>query len=511
MTDEVFVCLTCGEDIVSTSEDDIGTVFYKCSQGHVNSKAKALDWLETIQRKLFKAIGSPEYAAYEEELKKPLSMDFVLETLGTTVKRDDENKAITFLCMLANYTREDQVNLGFLAESSTGKSYIPLEVAKLFPKSDLIVLGYCSPTAFFHEWGTALPDPTDLREDVEPEKRRKIIYVDLEQKILIFLDQPHSRLLENLRPLLSHDKKEMTLKISDRRQKSGLRTKTVVIRGYPTVIFCSAKFNMDEQEKTRLLLLSPEVNQEKLRESIFLKLEKDSDRGAFYTQLEKDPNRLKLKYRIDCIKKQGISQVLIPVEIRAQISERFMETHKVLMPRHQRDIGRLLTIIKGAALLNFRDRNPIEDPIDGSTKITVNMDDALTGFQLYGAVSVPNELGIPPEIYEVYKHLLPAVDEQVNGVTRKDFQRLYFQFCHKILGGKKAIEILHILDAVGLLTEIPDPNDRRVLRYIPQEVGVPQTSDEDDTNTLEENTLPHTIPPHHGVFISDNREDPPDG
>ena len=301
----------------------------------------------------------------------------------------------------------------------------------------------------------------------------------------------------------------MALKISDRREKSGLRTKTVIVTGYPTVVFCSAKFGMDDQEKTRLWLLSPEVNQEKLRESIYLKLEKDSDRDTFNIQLEKDPNRRKLAYRIDAIKKQGISQVLIPVEIRTQISERFMETHKVLLPRHQRDIGRLLTIIKGAALLNFYDRNPVKDPIDGSTKITATMDDVMTGFKYYSAVAAANELGIPPEIYEVYKNLLPTINEQENGVTRKDFQKLYFQFYHKLLGSKKAIETLKLLDVAGLLTEIPDPNDRRVLRYIPQGVGVPQTNDAFDTNTLEENTSPHTTPPPTGVYISDNRGAPP--
>jgi hypothetical protein len=100
---------------------------------------------------------------------------------------------------------------------------------------------------------------------------------------------PHELLLQRLRSLLSHDDRIITLKITDKKEKGGLRTKTVMIQGFPTVIFCSAKFNIPEQEKTRLLLLSPEVNQEKLRESITLKIEKESDRQAFNARMMDRP------------------------------------------------------------------------------------------------------------------------------------------------------------------------------------------------------------------------------
>lgn len=189
----------------------------------------------------------------------------IIAILGSTIKHDNTNKVITFLNLVCNYTDEEQGNIGFLAASSTGKSYLPLEIGTgYFPKSDLMILGYCSPTAFFHEYGTLLPDTSDTR-DVEPEKKRKIRYIDLHQKIIIFLDQPHAKLLENLRPLLSHDQKQITMKITNRNEKSGNRAETIVIEGYPTVVFCSANYRQDEQEKTRLLLLSPEVTQEKLR------------------------------------------------------------------------------------------------------------------------------------------------------------------------------------------------------------------------------------------------------
>ncbi|MEM3579591.1 MAG: hypothetical protein QXL54_05160 [Candidatus Bathyarchaeia archaeon] len=156
-------------------------------------------------------------------------MNDLVEILGSTVKYDNENKSICFLTMLLTYTDQDQINLGFIAESSTGKSYIPLELAWYFPKEDVLEYGYSSPTAFFHDYGSIEKDPFN--------EKHKVIHVNLAKKILIFLDQPHDALLQRLRPLLSHDRRKITLKITDKREKSGLRTKTVVLEGFPTVIF----------------------------------------------------------------------------------------------------------------------------------------------------------------------------------------------------------------------------------------------------------------------------------
>ena len=155
---------------------------------------------------------------------KPMSGKDLTDVLGLTIKRDEENKIVTFLRELSAYTENAQFNVSFNAPSSTGKSYIPTEIAKLFPQEDVIELAYCSPTAFFHDIG-------------EYNKELKGYRIDLSHKILVFLDQPHNDLLARLRPLLSHDKKEINLKITDKSQKQGLRTKNILIRGYPSVIF----------------------------------------------------------------------------------------------------------------------------------------------------------------------------------------------------------------------------------------------------------------------------------
>jgi len=358
--------------------------------------------------------------------------------------------------MTLTYTDEDQTNIGFSAESSTGKSYIPLELAWYFPKGDVLEYGYVSPTAFFHEYGIMLPDPRDTR-DVEPKKKQKIIYIDLCQKIVIFMDQPHVQLLERLRPLLSHDRKEIEHKITDRRNRSGLRTKRVVIQGYPTVIFCTAKSEMKQQERTRLLLLSPETTTEKIRAAILLKIEKESNREAFKDFMEADPKRKWLKLRVEAIKNSNVKQVVIPEEKRDEIAEKFFEDRSTLIPRHQRDISRLIGMIKAHALLNLWHRE------QNNGSVIIDSTDIVEGFRLYNEISLSNEMGLPPEIYRIYEALKPRFPNI--GLTKKEIAVQYYEAYRRPIGKKRLENIITMLESAGLLREDKDPNDGRVNRY----------------------------------------------
>jgi len=439
----------------------------------------------------------------ETETDRKLTVDDLINVLGSTVKHDDENKAITFLTMLLTYTEEDQINLGFLAESSTGKSYIPLELSWYFPSEDIIKLGYASPTAFFHDYGVLMhregipvnfdmkPNKAAIKENLEVEKdnvskdevescykremrkwkellKGSYYMVDLHQKILIFLDMPHDLLLQRLRSLLSHDDREIALKITDKREKGGLRTKTIVIRGFPTVVFCSAKFSIADQEKTRLLLLSPEISQEKLRESIALKIEKEADREAFQKRMLEDSERRFLKQRVEMVKAARIKYVKIPEEKRSQIYQQFLEDHNFLIPRHQRDISRLLAIIKAHALLNFMHRERVGD------SIIVNDEDVEAGFRLYYGISEANEMGLSPELFNIYSKLKPHFND--DGLNLIEFQAAYYKVFHKPIGYDAARKTLKTLCSVGLLTEKTDPNDRRMPKYFVFEGGVKKSA-----------------------------------
>ena len=385
----------------------------------------------------------------------------LIDTLGLTIKYDAENKLATFLCELSAYTENSQFNISYNAPSSTGKSYIPTEIARLFPQEDVMEIAYCSPTAFFHDVG-------------QYDKDKNSYLVDLSHKILIFLDQPHNELLARLRPLLSHDKKEIALKITDKSQKFGMKTKNILLRGYPSVIFCTAGLRIDEQEATRFLLLSPEVNQEKIQQGISATIRKEADNESFVSWLEENPERILLKERIRAIKLEGIKE--INIASHEKIEERFLTNNKTLKPRHQRDIKRLLSLIKSLAILNvwWRDRN-------GST-ITANEDDINEAFKLWDKIAVSQELNLPPYIYNLYKEvILPAweaknegrndVFEELTGklgISRQEVLEKHFAVYGRMLDSHQLRQqILPMLETAGLILQEQDPNDKRKMMIFP--------------------------------------------
>lgn len=382
----------------------------------------------------------------------------LLEILATTIKYDDDNKLVAFLAMLSAYTEDSQLNLSFNAPSSSGKSFIPMEIATLFPQEDVIELGYASPTSFIHG-------------NSEFDKERQQYTVDLERKIILFLDQPHSMLLEHLRPLLSHDKKEILLQVTDKTQKHGLKTKKVILRGYPAVVFCTAGLQFDEQEATRFLLLSPEVSQEKLHAGVIESLRKNADKEAYWNHTEINPSRQRLRGRIEAIKKEAVSNIRITDEDRDYIEKRFLTNRPVLKPRHQRDIKRLVSLIKIFALLNLWDRTR------EGTGILVSRSDIDEACQLWERIAIPQELNIPPYVYRLYVDVILTAYSEKNsgkktskvGVTRQEIMNKHYEVHGRMLNALVLRQqIIPMLSQAGLVSEELDLVDKRVKLIYPQ-------------------------------------------
>lgn len=443
---------------------------------------------------LFSKYAKPYPERIDTSQFSQISSDALLDTLGLTIKYDAENKLATFLCELSAYTENAQFNISYNAPSSTGKSYIPTEIARLFPEDDVMEIAYCSPTAFFHDVG-------------QYDKDKNSYLVDLSHKILIFLDQPHNELLARLRPLLSHDKKEIAIKITDKTQKNGTKTKNILLRGYPSVIFCTAGLRIDEQEATRFLLLSPEVNQDKIQQGISATIRKEANSDDFKSWLEENPDRMLLKERIRAIKLEKIKE--INIASHETIEEKFLTKNKTLKPRHQRDIKRLLSLIKSFAILNvwWRERN-------GST-ITANEEDINEAFKLWDKIAVSQELNLPPYIYNLYKEvILPAwevknsdrseVFEEITGklgLSRQEVLDKHFEVYGRMLDSHQLRQqILPMLETAGLIVQEQDPSDKRKIMIFPSslyrlspekrnsemESGVKNTEEESEDITSEE-------------------------
>jgi len=417
--------------------------------------AKTLDKIEEEFNKIRTNIRKSEFP--------PLSKDQLLQALGVTIKQDDNNKLIAFLCQLAAYTENSQFNISFNAPSSTGKSYIPMEVSSLFPEEDVLAVGYCSPTAFFHDASVRNTDGQYV--------------VDLSRKILIFLDQPHTLLLQHLRPLLSHDKKVISIKITDKQKNIGMRTKNILIKGFPSVIFCTAGLRVDEQEATRFLLLSPEITQEKIRASVSEKLRKESDAVSYKKYLEDNPIRAALKERIKAIKDERIEEVKI--EQSQVLGDYFLGSQTWLRPRAMRDIARITSFAKIFAILNVWHRKK-----EGGV-VVANEGDINAAILLWDEISESQQLNLPPYTFDIYQNIiLPYFRESPNrpGMTRQDIIRRHYSLTKRPLADwQLRREILHMLEMAGLIVQEPDPDDRRrTLIYLAQKSESVQSENKAD-------------------------------
>jgi DNA primase len=435
--------------ILENTENEIFIVFLPEKIGDGGDITDYLTKLSGHPDDLFNKYAKEYPEKIDTSQFRPMGSQELIDILGMTIKKDDKNKLITFLCELSAYTENSQLNISFNAPSSTGKSYIPTEVAQLFPEEDIIEVGYCSPTAFFHDVG-------------EFNKDKNGYVVDLSRKIMIFLDQPHTLLLQHLRPLLSHDKKEIRIKITDKSQKMGLKTKNIFLRGFPAVIFCTAGLKIDEQETTRFLLLSPETNREKIKEAIHQKIEKEADSELYYLSLENQPERKLLKERIRAIRMAKIQNIKIGSS--EKIEEAFLTKDKILKPRHQRDIGRVVSLIKAFALLNlwFREK-------DGSTIIT-NENDINDAIKIWNAISESQEFNLPPFVYQIYKEIILSAwtANGRTGLSRRDITQEHLKTYGRVLADwLLRQQIIPMLENSGLISQETDPNDRRKILIYP--------------------------------------------
>jgi hypothetical protein len=236
-----------------------------------------------------------------------------LDIVAKEVKQDERLSKQVYLTLLSTYTK-NPINLAINAPTGEGKSYVVRKVAELFPQSDVIFLTAMTDKALFHRQGTLVikdengeyqPIESKIREldseieDKQSEMERandsnlkkglksqiKILesdkkdlsksaikLIDLNHKALIFVDTPKHTLLEAIMSLLSHDHYEVEYEFVD--NFNGIKTRTNVLRGYPTVIFTAAidysKYQRWSEIQRRFIITNPKMTAEKYRESIKL-------------------------------------------------------------------------------------------------------------------------------------------------------------------------------------------------------------------------------------------------
>jgi hypothetical protein len=435
------------------------------SKMEVNAVTTEADTKSEENQRLF-----DKYA--NEQIEKVQEYDAVL---SMTISEDTNVKRILGLACILASTEDEQRNAILTGPSSVGKTFNMLEILWFFRYGDQVFeLNDASPKSLIHSANSTVVDdrtltPIDMSKQPkkgDPKeawdewydlKRHMANYIDLSRKILAVYDLKDYAFLESIRSLLSHDTKICTHLIADKSNGAN-RTKKVLIGGYCTAIFASAKLEMDEQECSRNYLLSPSDNPEKIRQAIELQARKKTD-PDFKKWYETEPSRLGFKNRMQQVREANIKTVLFKKEDMENLKDWFLAKSSVLTPKSQRDFPRLYAIAEAWALLNFKFRERTND----GTCIYANANDIEIAKQIYEPILQCNELGLTPEEYEIWQIIEPECNE-IMGLRISEIHNVYYYAKKRHCSDKRLREMLKNFVTAGLLKE---EKEGVIIKYYP--------------------------------------------
>jgi hypothetical protein len=218
-------------------------------------------------------------------------IDVIYRYLSKLVVDDDVLLQHLLIVGFSAFTK-DPLNLGIMAPTSEGKSWAAKHVFSLFPKENVVFLSGASPKALIYQKGRLVDADGKDVEDVLEELKKKALnakneddrekakneirelfanastLVDLTNVILVFLEPPEASFWEAIKPLLSHDVEE-SVYLSVQKVNERSRTQKIILKGWPAVVFCSAKnedaWTIWPELKSRFNIVSPTSSSEKYR------------------------------------------------------------------------------------------------------------------------------------------------------------------------------------------------------------------------------------------------------
>jgi hypothetical protein len=419
--------------------------------------------------------------------------------LGKTIKRDETTKNLGFLAGCSAYT-SDPINLYLSGETSIGKTYNAVETTKHFPKEDVWLLGGLSPTALIHQYGILVdkngeeiaPDekPGNNASAAEKDAWRKRLkdsyyFVDLKEKILIFLEAPSFETLNMLRPILSHDAKEISYRFTDKSGQGQLQTKHVVIRNWPATIFCSTREKYVRDLATRGFSHTPETTECKYQDANVL----TGSKAAFPWKFGSDFDFMLLQAYIRFLKNNsGKVKVIVPY------AEDFAQKFPAKFSRSMRDFKRLLSLISVFAQFHFAQRpaliREVKLEIHGKdpdvpeyrevqeTYILATRFDFDSAMQLWNEIQETTETSAPGHIVKFYHQVVEQLAtkklkelQNADSKTKLQISDVEFSvedltdFWNASFDDKKSSDSIrrwaNFLCDIGYLTEKTDPQNKK--------------------------------------------------
>ena len=460
---EGYVCPVCGSQVQQSHVDDIGTTFFKCQNGHTSTK------LRNVKKERFL---EPLREAVRLQKDPEILKKFMLH-LSQTVKRDYVTKNMVFLTGLSAYTT-NPINLFLRGQSSIGKTYNATQTLRYFPEEDIWFLGGLSPKALIHSYGLTLDSKGEeidfsqkpSKEDSEDEKkawnerlRTARTLVDLHGKILVFLEAPHFETYNMLRPILSHDKQEISYKFTDKTAKGQFKTAHVVIHGFPATVFCTTDEKYIQDLASRGFTVTPETDAPKIKEANLVTAEKK----ALPWKFQQDHEFTLLHGYIEWLRGQ-FESLNVAIPYCRELAEHYPSQYT----RSMRDFSHLTALIEVLAFFHCMQRPILTRKIQTEKEdqaeenyILATVKDLEYVWNLWRNVEDTTVTGLPQHILDFYHRAVEPLSQTQSTFSIEDLTREY----NKEATDRKSSDTLarwvkHLCD-VGWLSKDPDPNDKR--------------------------------------------------
>jgi hypothetical protein len=182
-------------------------------------------------------------------LKNPNLLENLVHDLGVSGVIGEPGNLVTVLLVYGSRLCSEPLNLSPSGDSGVGKSFLTCQPSD-FWKHDTLVAGYLSRTSLIHDtdWAT--------------EQGTNSYLLDLTGKIIVILEADASReFLDLMKPIRSHDKREIAFNVAEREGK--LKTKKVIVKGWPVFITVSVNPSEKPEDSTRDLNLTPAYSEVK--------------------------------------------------------------------------------------------------------------------------------------------------------------------------------------------------------------------------------------------------------
>ena len=431
-----------------------------------------------------------------EKLETPLQQ--ITRYGNTIIKEDTKLVDQIFRVCLSAYT-DNPINIALLAPSSEGKTHATVKITDLFPKEDVIAVGGMSPTALIHQTGYLIDkDGNPLQEKLNSidnqisnakdknekealkEQKKNLLNgarncVDLKNKIILFLDNPNHKTYEMLKPIMSHDKKEIIYKTT--KGDGSLSVKETVIKNWAVFIFCSAKNEAKndvwQEIKTRVLMTSPNPSVKKYKEAIRYNSLKHGLPNWASSAYHNDEDEKWAKWYIVDYKKKLNNLYANGNPIVNVFYSKLAEIFPSSQGDNMRDFSRLSSFIELETVLNA-DYRPVyqlevNDTVNNAIITTINDIDK--------ACKVLGNIGdLPPEKMKFYDEVFCTLVKKKSldnsgvlgeiGLTSSELAVEYTKVTGKTTTSKKILEnYLNPFEDSGVLESFPDENRKNQKKF----------------------------------------------